>query len=44
MALDNQGATWLQETAQTQNPYFGASMLRCGSQTDSLTVATAEGR
>jgi len=36
MANDNQGADWLQTATETANPYFGASMLRCGSQTDSL--------
>jgi Cu(I)/Ag(I) efflux system membrane fusion protein len=31
MAFDNQGASWLQATKTASNPYFGASMLRCGS-------------
>jgi len=44
MANDSQGADWLQSATAAANPYFGAAMLRCGSQTDSLTVATAEGR
>lgn len=30
MAFDNDGAEWLQRDAQINNPYFGASMLRCG--------------
>ncbi len=30
MVFDNQGAIWLQETAQTQNPYLGKSMPECG--------------
>lgn len=30
MAFDNAGAEWLQRGAQINNPYFGASMLRCG--------------
>jgi Cu(I)/Ag(I) efflux system membrane fusion protein len=30
MAFDNQGADWLQWGEQINNPYFGASMLRCG--------------
>jgi Cu(I)/Ag(I) efflux system membrane fusion protein len=30
MAFGNQGATWLQSDPQVDNPYFGASMLRCG--------------
>lgn len=31
MALQNQGAAWLQRDATVNNPYFGATMLRCGS-------------
>jgi len=42
MAHDNTGADWIQLETVTANPYFGASMLRCGSQTDSL-VADPEG-
>ncbi len=30
MAFDNKGADWLQRGDQINNPYFGASMLRCG--------------
>ncbi|GAB4551447.1 MAG: hypothetical protein Tsb0013_13550 [Phycisphaerales bacterium] len=30
MAFDNKGAEWLQRGTQINNPYFGASMLRCG--------------
>ncbi|KMQ49866.1 putative Co/Zn/Cd efflux system membrane fusion protein [Chitinispirillum alkaliphilum] len=30
MALDDQGAYWLQNQEEIKNPYFGASMLRCG--------------
>lgn len=31
MALNDRGATWLQQSNQNiYNPYFGASMLRCG--------------
>lgn len=32
MAFDNQGADWLQNQDELANPYFGASMLRCGSR------------
>ena len=39
MALDNSGANWLQLGAEIANPYFGASMLRCGEVT-----ATIDGR
>ena len=31
MAFDNRGARWLQDSAEIRNPYFGASMLTCGS-------------
>ncbi len=30
MAFDNKGADWLQLDAEIFNPYFGASMLKCG--------------
>lgn len=30
MALDNKGADWLQMDKDTRNPYFGASILKCG--------------
>lgn len=36
MAFENAGADWIQREAAIANPYYGASMLRCGSQTDSL--------
>lgn len=31
MAFDNRGARWLQASASIHNPYYGASMLTCGS-------------
>lgn len=31
MALNYQGATWVQGVEKVSNPYFGASMLTCGS-------------
>ena len=31
MALDGKGAFWLQRDKEIKNPYFGASMLTCGS-------------
>ena len=30
MAFDKAGAVWLQTEKEVKNPYFGASMLRCG--------------
>jgi Cu(I)/Ag(I) efflux system membrane fusion protein len=45
MANDNNGGDWLQLDPTTANPYYGSSMLRCGSQTDSLDAAAGpEGR
>ncbi|MBI4882131.1 MAG: efflux RND transporter periplasmic adaptor subunit [Planctomycetes bacterium] len=32
MAFANRGAAWYQRPAQLANPYFGAAMLRCGSE------------
>ncbi|PIV80759.1 hypothetical protein COW53_07960 [bacterium CG17_big_fil_post_rev_8_21_14_2_50_64_8] len=37
MANENKGGDWIQLKTTTANPYFGPSMLLCGSQTDSLT-------
>ncbi|RXK62204.1 DUF3347 domain-containing protein [Lacibacter luteus] len=31
MARDNKGAMWISELKEVKNPYFGASMLTCGS-------------
>jgi len=36
MAFNNRGATWLQADQEVRNPYFGASMLRCGGVIDTL--------
>lgn len=33
MAFDNKGADWLTPRDEVLNPYFGSSMLRCGSVT-----------
>ncbi len=30
MAFDNRGASWIQNAETINNPYFGATMLRCG--------------
>ena len=42
MAFDNEGADWLQVDQQIVNPYFGASMLRCGVVEQDLLNATGE--
>lgn len=39
MARDGEGADWLQSGEQTANPYYGASMLRCGTRQEDLFVA-----
>jgi len=39
MAFNNRGAAWLQADREVRNPYFGASMLRCGSVIDTFTPA-----
>jgi Cu(I)/Ag(I) efflux system membrane fusion protein len=31
MARDGKGASWLQASDELRNPYYGASMLRCGT-------------
>jgi Cu(I)/Ag(I) efflux system membrane fusion protein len=41
MAFGSRGASWLQPREQVNNPYYGESMLRCGSVTD--TLATEKG-
>jgi len=42
MAMDNQGADWLQADQQVRNPYFGASMLKCGRISETISARTAE--
>lgn len=37
MAFDNTGAFWIQNNDLLSNPYFGASMLRCGEQTEVIS-------
>ena len=36
MAFDDKGAFWLSSEKQVLNPYFGASMLRCGSVKETI--------
>lgn len=36
MAFDDKGAEWLQRGDEINNPYFGASMLRCGEFRDTF--------
>jgi hypothetical protein len=36
MAFNDKGAFWLSDDKKVMNPYFGASMLRCGSVKEEL--------
>jgi len=38
MAMDGEGASWLQFDEKVLNPYYGSAMLRCGSEFESLPV------
>ncbi|MCP4589997.1 MAG: DUF3347 domain-containing protein [bacterium] len=42
MAFDNRGAHWLQAAAQTENPYFGSAMFRCGVLKETIGEGRAE--
>jgi Cu(I)/Ag(I) efflux system membrane fusion protein len=42
MAFDNEGAHWLQHETTVANPYYGAMMLRCGSEVEQLALAGGE--
>jgi Cu(I)/Ag(I) efflux system membrane fusion protein len=42
MAFNNTGAQWLQRSDVINNPYFGASMLRCGEITQDLRPLPGE--
>jgi Cu(I)/Ag(I) efflux system membrane fusion protein len=42
MALGGEGARWIQVDRGTRNPYFGASMLTCGSVVDALKGNTTQ--
>ena len=36
MAFNNRGATWLQQTEDVHNPYFGSAMPECGSVIETI--------
>ena len=38
MALDGKGAFWISDSKEIENPYYGASMLNCGTVKETLTV------
>ena len=39
MAMDGNGADWLQDHAGTENPYYGSMMHKCGSETETLVAS-----
>lgn len=39
MAMNDQGALWLSNTPEIRNPYFGESMLNCGTIEETLGPA-----
>ncbi len=41
MALDGEGASWIQLGETTSNPYYGSAMLRCGDLEESLAKEPA---
>lgn len=43
MAFDFKGADWLQRGEEIANPYFGASMLRCGTIEESFPPLALDG-
>ena len=43
MAFNNRGATWLQATDPTHNPYLDETMLQCGELIEILPGATEQG-
>lgn len=42
MVYDDQGADWLQASDELRNPYFGATMLKCGEVKEVLTTKDTE--
>lgn len=42
MAFNDRGASWLQDHTEVENPYFGATMFRCGEVIDTLATVRAE--
>jgi Cu(I)/Ag(I) efflux system membrane fusion protein len=40
MSFNNKGADWLQADNKIRNPYFGASMLKCGEVTEEMNPKT----
>jgi len=40
MAFNNKGTDWLQADKEIRNPYFGASMLKCGEVVKTISAIT----
>lgn len=43
MAFDSEGARWVQFEGDLSNPYYGASMLRCGAFEEDQGAAESDG-
>lgn len=43
MAFDNKGSDWLQDKPELENPWFGSSMLKCGSLEETISVGLKKG-
>jgi len=37
MAFDNKGSDWLQDKPEIENPWFGSSMLKCGTLEETIS-------
>ncbi len=42
MANEGRGAYWLQDKPETENPYYGKAMLKCGSQKEIISQGMNE--
>jgi len=42
MAFDGRGADWLQNKTETENPYFGSAMFRCGNITETINEGSVQ--
>lgn len=40
MADNKKGADWLQNKSETENPFYGSSMLKCGDLVETISTAT----
>ena len=40
MAFNNRGGVWLSARRDVRNPYFGATMLECGSIIETLSISS----